>query len=140
MTFTEWVNAQAFPFGFGDEILACASHIHEGVKNSAPPVVMGPNILPTMKVAVAARQALGPLSIISAYRSPAYNAVIDGSAKNSQHMHFTALDLRPLATTPTALHHWLRAYRAGGAFKGGIGLYRSFVHVDTRGSNADWVG
>ena len=37
---------------------------------------------------------------------------------------------------------WARALRSmrddEGLFKGGVGLYASFVHLDTRGTNADW--
>ena len=31
-----------------------------------------------------------------------------------------------------------RAMRSAGLFKGGVGRYGSFTHIDTRGSNADW--
>ncbi len=31
-----------------------------------------------------------------------------------------------------------RAIRSEGKFRGGVGLYPEFVHVDTRGRNADW--
>ena len=30
--------------------------------------------------------------------------------------------------------------RADKLFQGGIGLYANFVHIDTRGWNADWTG
>ena len=32
----------------------------------------------------------------------------------------------------------LKLWRDQGRFQGGIGLYPTFVHVDTRGTNADW--
>ena len=32
----------------------------------------------------------------------------------------------------------LQQMRSSGLFSGGIGKYTSFVHVDTRGHNADW--
>jgi len=34
----------------------------------------------------------------------------------------------------------LRQLRNDSMFQGGIGLYANFVHVDTRGWNADWTG
>ena len=82
-----------------------------------------------------------PVTISSAYRSPAYNAAI-GGASSSQHMQFRALDLS-VAGSPVGPLQWanvLRDMRGSGIFSGGIGVYSSFVHVDTRGANVDWAG
>lgn len=106
--------------------------------NTEPPEKLWENMLPTVKIADAAREKLGkPLKIVSAYRSPAYNKAIGGE-KKSYHMKFNALDLR--TSTPKALHKILSQMRSNGQFKGGLGLYKTFVHVDTRGYNADWRG
>ncbi|WP_057466125.1 D-Ala-D-Ala carboxypeptidase family metallohydrolase [Pseudovibrio sp. POLY-S9] len=62
--------------------------------NSLPPPELWSNIVPTIMVADRLREASGgPLTILSAYRSSGYNEAIDGAEK-SQHVKFTALDLR----------------------------------------------
>ncbi|BCX88001.1 hypothetical protein MIN45_P0368 [Methylomarinovum tepidoasis] len=73
-----------------------------------------------------------PFHIISAYRSPATNAMLrkrsKGVAKHSYHMQGRAIDIR---LPGVALHH---LYRAALALKrGGVGLYTqsNFIHVDT---------
>lgn len=104
--------------------------------NTEPPKELWKNIWKTIEVADKARHKLGkPLRIASAYRSPKYNKAV-GGAPRSHHVNFNALDLR--TTSPVALHKILKDMRARGEFKGGLGLYKTFVHVDTRGTNADW--
>lgn len=105
--------------------------------NTDPPKSLWKNMIPTALVVDEARARLGkPLRILSAYRSPAYNRRI-GGARFSQHMQFTALDLG--TDQPAKLYKILLEMRRDGKFKGGLGLYRNFVHVDTRGVNANWV-
>jgi uncharacterized protein YcbK (DUF882 family) len=106
--------------------------------NTEPPKELWDNIYNTLIVADKARNKFGkPLKIVSAYRSPKYNKAIGGE-KKSHHMKFNALDLRTSA--PRTLHKILLEMRNKGEFKGGLGLYKTFVHVDTRGYNADWRG
>lgn len=105
--------------------------------NTDPPRALWPSLLAVVKVADEARHRLGkPLRINSAYRSPAYNRAISG-AKFSQHTQGGALDL---SGSPTTVHKILTQLRKEGFFKGGIGKYRTFTHVDVRGKNADWQG
>jgi uncharacterized protein YcbK (DUF882 family) len=77
----------------------------------------------------------------SVYRSPAYNTAIAG-AGDSQHTHFRAIDF-VVKGSPVGPMEWataLREIRSSGLFRGGIGVYSTFVHVDTRGKNVDWMG
>ncbi|MGV1949302.1 N-acetylmuramidase domain-containing protein [Agrobacterium vitis] len=107
--------------------------------NTSPPRSLWPNIVETVKVLDELRDLVGAaITISSAYRSPAYNKAIAG-AGGSQHMKFNALDFSVRSVSNPA--DWaaaLKQLRANGRFKGGIGVYSTFVHVDTRGSNADW--
>lgn len=110
--------------------------------NTDPPKGLWKNIDATARVIDALREKLGrPIVLSSVYRSPAYNNAI-GGAGDSQHTHFRAIDFGVVGS-PVGPAQWatvLRDMRSTGAFKGGIGVYATFVHVDTRGTNADWVG
>lgn len=110
--------------------------------NTDPPEKIWSNIDATAKVLDELRNRLGrPIITLSVYRSPAYNSAI-GGAGQSQHVEFRAIDFA-VQGSPVGPMQWasaLRDMRTGGFFKGGIGTYSTFVHVDTRGSNADWTG
>ena len=106
--------------------------------NTDPPAALWPNMERTAKVLDEARKRLGAsIRITSAYRSPAYNKRI-GGVSNSTHVRFNATDL--VTAQPASLYLVLLDLRREGMFKGGLGLYRSFVHLDTRGVNATWRG
>lgn len=104
--------------------------------NTDPPASLWPNMERTAKTLQEARNRLGkPIRITSAYRDAAYNRKI-GGVPNSTHVQFNALDL--VTDKPAALYLLLLDLRREGMFKGGLGLYRSFVHLDSRGHNATW--
>lgn len=109
------------------------------VKNSIPPATLWRNMRPTLLVAEQIGNRLGEnvRVVISAYRSPEYNSRCEGAARDSQHLRNLALDLQ-FTSPPRRVAQVARDLRAEGRFQGGVGLYRNFVHVDTRGRNADW--
>ncbi|SNY93445.1 Peptidase M15 [Cohaesibacter sp. ES.047] len=108
--------------------------------NTDPPPELWWNIIKTVEQLEWLRRDIGePIRIVSAYRSPAYNAVISKAAA-SQHMEFTALDFTAATRSPKYCYDRLMWRRDRGAFSGGIGLYDTFVHIDTRGVDADWHG
>jgi|GEM_PF-637155 len=109
------------------------------VMNRLPPRELWKNIAPTIKVADKLREKLGvPLiHISSAYRCPAYNSACPGAAPQSYHIKNMALDL-VYACPPEKVAEAAAAMRSQGIFKGGIGRYSSFIHIDTRGKSADW--
>jgi uncharacterized protein YcbK (DUF882 family) len=95
------------------------------------------------------REAVGqPILILSGYRSPAYNEArrrnSAGVAKDSQHVHGRAADIRVRDLPSSDLHATiLRLHREGKLPEmGGLGLYRGWVHVDVRPGDrlARWNG
>ena len=81
------------------------------------------------------RDTYGPLQVNSMFRSRAWNTHIQGS-KKSTHLLGMAVDLNPLETKFERF--------VEGVSKmdnvGGIGIYRTFVHVDVYGYNRRWNG
>ena len=119
------------------ELLKQGERKRGDVTNSLPPPELFPRIVPTLWVADMLRERLGyPLTITSAYRNERYNEAC-GGATRSTHLVNQALDIIPRGNVDEL---WLAAMelRNGGAFKGGIGRYHAFVHIDTRGVNRSW--
>jgi len=78
------------------------------------------------------------LHINSGYRSPAYNKKI-GGAKLSQHVEGKAADISSLKFTPEQIHAAILQLIGEGKMKqGGLGIYNSWIHYDTRGTAARW--
>lgn len=109
--------------------------------NTYPPRSLWNNIAESARMIDAIRQELGaPVRITSCYRSPAYNACI-GGAPSSLHLQFNAIDFTCRSGTPEIWRRVAARIRASNPrFSGGIGVYPAtgFVHIDTRGTNADW--
>lgn len=86
---------------------------------------------------VAREMNVGSVEIISAYRCPAYNARCSGARTGSWHQANVAADVkfpvRASKVTATA-----RNLRDLGLFKGGVGGYWNFTHIDARGQNVNW--
>jgi hypothetical protein len=119
-------------------ILSPHRNRRDGVQNTFPPEALWKNIIPTLAVVDKMAAELGEkVSINSAYRSPAYNAKCPGAASASQHLRNRALDI-VFRSPPQAVAALAHELRSSGLFQGGIGVYPEFVHIDTRGRNADW--
>ena len=121
-----------------DELIQPHRNIHNGVKNELPPKRYWSRIEETLKVADAIRKELGvPLQVInSAYRSHDYNKQCGGASK-SYHTQNRALDLVYACPAKDAAQA-AKKLREKGVFSGGIGVYPNFIHIDTRGRNANW--
>lgn len=138
-TFKTWFDRHEFRYFTSDEFTSYFEVERRGVRNSPPPKDMWVNIIPTLRVVDQLRDDLRrPIVILSSYRSPEYNKRIDGAATQSYHMKFQALDISVSGHMPQEVHRRLSLMRSAGAFKGGLGLYNTFVHIDTRGHNANW--
>jgi hypothetical protein len=107
--------------------------------NTLPPKSMWRAMAGTLQAADRIAATLGqPIKeVTSAYRSPSYNRRCPGAKSNSWHMQNFALDLQ-FGAAPSTVASVARQLRSRGLFKGGIGRYSSFTHIDTRGSNVDW--
>lgn len=75
--------------------------------------------------------------IVSAYRSPAYNSRCGGARRQSWHQANVAVDVK-FDTSARNVSSATRSLRDRGLFKGGVGSYSSFTHIDTRGQNVNW--
>jgi len=88
----------------------------------------------TVNILQAVRDYFGkPVTINSAYRTPSHNKKV-GGASASQHVKGTACDIRVSGVPSTAVAAFLEANYP----KHGIGLYGTFVHVDSRGYKVYW--
>lgn len=76
-----------------------------------------------------------PVTINSAYRNTTYNKKI-GGVSNSQHTKGTAADIKVADTLPSEVAKYVEYVMPK---KGGIGLYSTFVHVDTRAKRSRWT-
>ncbi len=92
-------------------------------------------------------------SIVSGYRSPAYNRRLRErgvkAAKNSQHMKYTAGDMKPMGISqktgtidliPIGLVFSAACKVINNHGKGGNGWYPDFTHIDVRSKRAAWPG
>lgn len=74
--------------------------------------------------------------INSGYRTFAYNKKI-GGATYSQHCYGTAADIRITGVKPKDIAAYVETLLVN---KGGIGIYKNFVHVDVRATKSRWNG
>lgn len=138
--YAHFLAQHAYRYIQSHEVITPHLRTRGGVTNDLPPSSLWHNLPATLKVADEVRHRLGtPLSYItSAYRTPAYNSKC-GGASRSFHTRNNALDLVYEEGSEAAYQVALEL-RKEGFFKGGVGLYSGFIHIDTRGSNATWEG
>jgi uncharacterized protein YcbK (DUF882 family) len=76
-----------------------------------------------------------PITVLSGYRTPAYNKAVGGATK-SQHMLGKAADIVVAGVTPLEVYRYLDSRHDGG-----LGKYRTFTHFDVlRTKRARWNG
>ena len=76
----------------------------------------------------------GAVTINSAYRSPAHNAAV-GGVSSSQHLYGRAADIVVDGASPLLVGQIAEYYLDQW---GGIGVYQTFTHVDTRSIRSRW--
>jgi uncharacterized protein YcbK (DUF882 family) len=140
-TFTQYFDRQGFKHFTAAELTWYFNVSHGNARNSEPPRTIWKNIIPTIKALDRAREILGcPITITSSYRDADYNASCPGAATGSYHQKFMACDVQAATASPRKVWEVLHDLRDQGYFSGGLGLYRTFVHIDCRGYNANWKG
>jgi hypothetical protein len=109
------------------------------VWNAIPPKQWWRRMGYTLRVVdrIALELNVSKVVVTSAYRCPKYNARIPGAKSGSYHQANVAADVVfPVSASKVAAT--ARNLRERGLFKGGVGAYRGFTHIDTRGTNANW--
>lgn len=121
------------------QVVASHAKAKGNVWNTLPPKAWWKRMGYTLKVVerIAMEMNVAQVEIISAYRSPSYNAHCAGARAGSWHQANIAADVkfpvRASKVTATA-----RELRDLGLFKGGVGGYWNFTHIDCRGENVNW--
>lgn len=121
-----------------EQVIACHAKSISSTWNSLPPKAWWNRMGYTLKVVDRVAQELRqPVTeVLSAYRSPVYNAKCRG-ARCSWHQANMAVDVR-FGAKASAVTAAARSLRDRGLFKGGVGGYSNFTHIDTRGENINW--
>jgi len=121
------------------QVLTTHAHHHGSVWNTLPPKTWWNRIGYTLRVVerIAREMNVSQVEVISAYRCPQYNALCPGAKSGSWHQANIAADVKfPVkASKVTATARELRDL---GLFKGGVGGYWNFTHIDCRGHNVNW--
>lgn len=76
------------------------------------------------------------VTITSAYRTPGKNKAVGGQAY-SQHLYGRAADIKVKGIAPKTVAAYVEKLMPK---SGGIGIYKTFVHVDVRSTKARWNG
>lgn len=76
------------------------------------------------------------VTITSAYRTPGKNKAVGGTTY-SQHLYGTAADIKVKGVTPKKVAAYAETLLKN---KGGIGIYKTFTHVDVRAVKSRWRG
>lgn len=136
--YAQFLDNYSFRYIRTHEIITPHCRTRLGISNRLPPKNLWHNVTSTLKFADEIRHRWGtPLDYItSAYRTPAYNKQC-GGASRSFHTRNNALDLVYAAGSEDAFEVALQL-RKEKFFKGGVGFYPGFIHIDTRGYNATW--
>ncbi len=109
------------------------------VWNALPPKVWWNRMGYTLRVVdrIAREMNVSKVEVVSAYRCPVYNATCAGAKSGSWHQANVAVDVK-FPTRASQVTRTARELRDLGLFKGGVGGYWDFTHIDCRGVNINW--
>lgn len=120
----------------GDKSLTSSFKVREFACNDGSDVILIHPDLPSVLQNI--RNQFGkPIIINSGYRTPEYNKKV-GGATRSQHCYGTAADIVVDGVSPASVAAAAEKALKEMDYPGGIGLYKSFVHVDVRSMRYRW--
>jgi Peptidase M15 len=121
------------------QVITAHAKNKDHVWNTLPPKAWWTRMGYTLRVAdrLALEMNVKEVEVISAYRCPMYNAHCEGAKVGSWHQANVAVDIK-LPVRASKVTATARSLRDRGLFKGGIGGYWDFTHIDTRGININW--
>lgn len=139
LDYTRYVHSLRLRFITTEQVVTAHAKSHGSTWNTLPPKAWWNRMGYTLRVVdrLALYMRMPVKEILSAYRSPAYNRGCSGAKSGSWHQANMAVDV-VFPTRPSAVTAMARNVRDRGLFKGGVGSYDTFTHVDTRGENINW--
>lgn len=121
------------------DVIAAHAKERGSVWNMLPPRQWWSRMGYTLRVVdrISSEMRVPVKEVVSAYRVPGYNARCGGARRQSWHQANVAVDVQ-FDTSARNVTSAARSLRDRGLFKGGVGGYSSFTHIDTRGQNVNW--
>ena len=119
----------------GNKALSAHFKVREfACKDGADAVLVAPRLVMVLETLRSRFQK--PVTIHSGYRAPEYNRSPQvGGAPHSQHCYGTAADISIPGVTPATVARCARELMPDW---GGVGIYKTFTHIDVREKKADW--
>ena len=103
-------------------------------KDGSDPVFIDENLIDLLEKV---REHFGkPVHVNSGYRTVSYNIRI-GGASYSQHCYGRACDIYINGISPKEIAEYVETLIPN---TGGIGIYKTFIHIDTRKTKSRWNG
>ena len=103
-------------------------------QDGSDPVFVAPELVEVLQEI---RDHFGkPVNINSGFRTATHNKKVDGSAQ-SQHLYGMAADVSISGVSPKAVADFVETIMPR---MGGIGIYKTFTHVDVRANKSRWNG
>ena len=101
-------------------------------KDGSDPVFISPVLVEVLQEI---RSHFGKaVTITSAYRTPARNKAVGGTAY-SQHLYGKAADIKVNGVSPSKVAAYAEKILPN---SGGIGIYKTFTHIDVRATKSRW--
>jgi hypothetical protein len=121
-----------------EQVIAAHAKQKGGVWNTLPPKQWWNRMAYVLRVVdrIALEMGVNEVEVISAYRSPGYNSRCGGRT-GSWHQANIAADVK-FPVRASQVTRTARELRDLGLFKGGVGGYWNFTHIDARGQNINW--
>lgn len=137
--YVAYINSLKLKNITAQQVIEAHAKERDNVWNRLPPRQWWTRMGYTLRVVdrVSSEMKVPVKELVSAYRTPAYNARCRGAKSHSWHQANVAVDVQ-FDTSASKVTTSTRSLRDRGLFKGGVGSYSNFTHIDTRGENVNW--